>query len=369
MNPMCKEVKIKNMDPKIIQLIAFFGVGLALFIFGLMSTVFKKKGAAKFVVLIAGIGLMVFSVPGIGHIWEWWDLGESSQYFLAASSSTTYVPTGGQPPYIPPTTAACSYDGNTVTFSSVDAYSGSASGGVHAWKRSGSSVVNYVSDAGTASLTPYETITILLGNESDTGYYAEKFNFQVPCAASSELKLNGDSPHTYRNGTLTVRIFNEEGNIVDGNGENETLTAGDTPNLKLEVQGQYQRGFPHGFLLVVEYNKSSFDNIVPSFNEFSIGPAVTVPTVHTISSTGRTAKAYELPAMISNTMWTGTLAVDVGDDTTDTVSDTDDPIIYFYAKDYFIDSDNGNAFAGPSIEDEDNTQTFFHTTSSTLSVD
>lgn len=313
-----------------------------------MSGAKSRKNVTKL-----GIGIAVVGVFAL------WILPVQLAFLNAPVSflTQTTVPSDNAP-----STGVCPagiiVDTTTVTLRAQDKYTSTATGGTHRYRINGAPATT-VSDGSTFSASPGDMLEILWGNETSSSYYGAVSKEVVPCTGTKTF-----STEMYANGTLTFRVFNEEGNIIDTSGENETLAAGDIVNLRTELQGTFQKGFPYGGIVVVEYNKTEIDDVIVQLG----GVATTVPSTYSIAlGTSSATKAYTVPAILSNQLLSGTIVIDADD--SNGVTDAGDPRLTFYPYDYFVNEDTGGSFDGPASVDEDSTATFGHVTAYTISVD
>ena len=304
----------------------------------------------NFGLIIAAIGLIALVVPavsmGIPFLAE-----EVSFGFLAAGVTAD----GVQPTSVGVDGKLCAVEDTTVTLSAEDKYTVATTGGNHRYRVSSDGGVTFapeqiLSDDGTFTASPGNVIEILWNNETDTSAFGILDFMVVPCAGTETF-----AARTVNNGTLTTRIFNEEGNLIGSVGGfiNETLVAGDVVNLDMELQGQFEREFPHGFVLVVEYNKTTIDEVDFILDGVNIQetavPTVFAPTLGAESS----KQAFEVAPSISNVKQIGTIMIDA-DDNTDPQASTSDILFTYYPKDYFVNRDFNGRVDEPAAEDEDN---------------
>jgi hypothetical protein len=322
-------------------------------VFAVVAVVFlankKKKigNANKFVwvVLFGVVATFLFL----------WQSGTLAQFGLAplVGVATQYqntnppLATGGE---------LCAVEDTTVTFTAVDKFSSTAVGGTHRYRvsRDGSwSPALEVADKGTATLSPGDQVEVLWENGSAiVGYFSGVKTESVPCKGTWTV-----SDSLYSNGTVTLEVYNEEGNKIDG-ANNETLSAGDVVTLEAKVKGTYQKGIPYGGVIVVEYNKTAYDDVIIDFG----GNQISVPPFYTATTNYQT-KAYSVPAILSNQILDGKVTIDV-DDAQDPVdlSGADTLNMTFYPYNYYIDENQGGAFMGPAVSDEKDVQAYGHTT-------
>jgi len=335
-------------------------LGVVLVVLGFME-VYKSKKARKtaniFGVILIGTMLVGAFVPGMEWLTNPIDLGEEP--VPAAVGTPTGAPIVG-----------CDVEDTTVTLSALDKYNSNPAGTTHRYSINGVPALT-VSNAGTFTASPGDSLKILWGNETDGSYYGVVSTEVIPCAGTKTFTAN-----LVQNGTLTIEVFNEEGNLIQsaagtGGGENETLSPGDVVTLEAKLKGQYQRGFPYGGVMVAEFNgsgaASEIDDVIIDFG----GSKVSVPTVHTTTfGTNSKRVAYSIPALESNEILIGSIVIDV-DDTLAPGADaaSGDINLTFYANDYFVNENTGGSFDGPSVSDEDDSVTFGEGPSFTINTD
>jgi hypothetical protein len=253
--------------------------------------------------------------------------------------------------------SSCPDTQRTVMFKAQDALSAAAlTGYTHQYRivtKDGieSAAVN-VNDGSTDTLYVGSKLKVLFaGANTTTGqYFAKEVEYLVPCEGSPNAFAQ-----IYRNGTATIQVYNEEGNLIDVS-NNETLATGDVASLDINIKGQSDRAQPNGFVAVIEYNSSDYDKV-----DLSIGGVkekVAIPTFFTVSSTANTAVAYKVPAMIDNNKLSGQLTLDVKSTANPGVATGNGPVIRLYALQYYTDEDAGGAFKGPAVEDQDGAATY-----------
>lgn len=334
---------------------------------GVYSIAKKEKKDKKKVMNILGIVLLAGAV-----FFGSWQYGLLASYGIlpldkVAIPGTNYsfsaAPTGTGG-----TRVITNAEDTTVTWAWVNKYTNAAGGGTHAYRVSSDGGRTYaptktVSNAGTDTLSPGDVVKTLFGNGTDATYFGVVTQETIPTKGTYTIYTEAVA-----NGTLTMRVFNEEGNIIDTLGENETIGAGDTVNLKVELQGPNKAGFPYGGVLIIELNGTEYDeaNTELTFNDLTLRK-VSTPSVHSISQTVNKVITYEVSAIEGTAVHTGNLYLDADDSTNP--GDSNDPILVFRPYDYFINEDNGGAFEGPAVEDEDNTATFDHQTNITINTD
>lgn len=324
----------------------------------------KKKDMRKLLGGIAIAGLLIFGagalIPGTVLTNPIGPIGLEKAFAAAPGVTTSVTPSEVSKTKVGGTCPPGSVEDVTVTLSAVDKYTTTATGGTHRYRINGG-VAETVSDGGTFTASGGDTIEILWENGSaGSNYFSKVDQVTLPCDKGT-VRL---STELVQNGTLTIEVFNEEGNLIDTSGENETIGAGDVVTLTAKLKGTFQRGFPYGGVLVVEYNATAYDDVIAEFG----GSKTNVPDFYTVSNTANIAKAYTVPAILSNEILEGKITIDADD--THNPSDVDDITLKFYPSNYYINEDTGGSFDGPAVEDEDDNQVYpLHVTSYTLSVD
>jgi len=255
-----------------------------------------------------------------------------------------------------------SIEDTTITLSAIDKFTTIAVGGTHRYRINGNPALT-VSDTGTFTASPGDSIEILWANASSLTYFSSVSTEIVPCQGTKTF-----SAELLNNGTVTIEVFNEEGDLIDSVGNNETLGIGDVVTLTMKLKSSYQNGIPYGGVIIVEYNNTEIDDVIVDLG----GTKVSVPNFYSINlgADART-KAYSVPAVLSTEILQGTITIDADDVNNPGVDAIgDDSInITFIPYDYFIDEDVSGAFSGPSAEDEDDLQTFAQTDGYELLID
>lgn len=238
----------------------------------------------------------------------------------------------------------------TVTLAAEDIFSGAATGGTHRFRVNGAPALT-VSDAGTFTASPGDSISILWMDEASNSYYGFAETVVVPCSGTKTF-----SQSLYNNGTLTLQIFNEDGDSITG-GTTETLAAGDVVTLDANIKGTFETGAPYGGIIYANYNASVYDKIILDFG----GEKVSAPSSVLVSpiSTAHAIVAYTIPAILSTDKILGLITIDVDDTINpDGLAATGANItIEFRPYNYFVNQDTGGSFDGPAVEDEDNVAT------------
>jgi hypothetical protein len=309
----------------------------------------------KYFVALVMVGIFAIGAVQLGWT-EQWGL---SPFFGTVVSVTGEGSTGGTSGG---TLDVCDKSTKTtVTLSSVDAYTDAPAGTTHRYRLNGAPALT-VSNAGTLTASPGDSLEVLFGNETDGTYYGSKKVVAIPCTGSYTV-----SDKLYRNGTVTIKVYNTDSNLITetGGAQNQSLTAGDVKTLKATIEGTFERGLPYGGVLVVESNKTSMDDVIVSLG----GQETTVPTLHSVTFGGEgQRRAFTIPPILSTQMLEGTITLDV-DDTNSPGEVIGDAVkLTLYANDLYIDEAKGGVIVGPAPEDEDQKQTFLQTTLYTLGV-
>lgn len=304
---------------------------------------------------VLGLGRNTFATVSVGLalLLGAWQLGYLNTWGLNPLAVTTTTTT-----VLAPQISGCAVEDTTVTLSAIDAATAAPSGGAHAYRVNGNPIVE-LANAGTFTASPGDSIEVLFMNESSGSYFGEKKTEIVPCSGTQTI-----SGKVWQNGSVTIQAFNEEGDVITNTGiANETVAAGDVVTLKLEVKGTYQRGFPHGGIMVAEYDTSAFDQVIVDLG----GGSASVPVSYVPIRNNNRTIAYGVPALLSNQILEGKVTLDTHN--SNNPGADDDISLVFYSNDYFVNGDTGGTFDGPAVEDEDNALNLAHRTAYTLGVD
>lgn len=312
-------------------------VAILLFI-GVARKMFKDKGTRKNVnllaiglVVIIGIGILV---PGANFLINPINLGGGD--VPLAVTPTQLTPSG-----------ICAVEDTTITLSSTDMFTSGSAGTTHRYRINGAPALT-LANTGSFTASPYDRLEILWGNETDTNYFGFAETVTVPCSGTKTFSTE----LVQQPGNVTISVFNEEGLLISATANNESLDAGDVVTLEAKLKGQFNRGLPYGGIIIVEYNKTAFDDVIVDFG----GTKVPVPSIYTITKgTVSETKAYSIPAFLSNEILIGSVVIDV---TGMDVASGEEIILQWRANDYFINEDTGGSFDGPAVQDEDDAVTF-----------
>lgn len=320
----------------------------------------KKAKPRKKVFWVSGI---VFAIALIGMLGGWAYFQQD--YTQAFSGLQTFTIGAGTGQVVVDTTS-CNKEDTTITLGSVNAITQAGVGGQHSYKVN-NGFLQRVSDLGTDTVSPGDTLTVLWGNASGS-FYSAVGEYTVPCAGTYTPLDNGAPVKLWANDTgFAVEIFNEEGNLIDDVGENETLGAGDVVALNSNLKGTFQTGLPYGLVIVVDYNGTTIDNVFADYG----GSETEVPTADSVTATDSERRAFTIPAITSTSIApgkiSGVLTIDA-DDSNNPGVDGSDIAIRIYPLNYFVNEDEGSAFQ-LGVEDEDNALTGLAVYTDTLQVD
>lgn len=260
----------------------------------------------------------------------------------------------------PGTTLPCAVEDTTVTLSASDKYVDTATGGTHKYRINGNPALT-VSNAGTFTASPGDQLQIMWFNGSKTSYFSKIETLTIPCKGtySASTKLSN-------NGTLTTRIWNSNGVLIDGS-INQSLGAGDLKSLKMELEGTYQKDYPNGAVIVLESNKTDMDDVILTQNGVELASA-TIPQSYSITYGAEAqTRVYLIPEVISSTIYTYSVTLDT-DDTNAPGVDGSDVLITYYGKNVYTNEKTGGSFEGPAVDDEYNALTRTGTQTATLHV-
>lgn len=343
------------MDTKISYGIALV---IALAIITVFTVLGSKEKKRRFMFGWIGIVLIVvsligaFTVPALGTTIQ---IGGPASP-LAGGVQTTKTCPDGSVILVTQTcpsggTTICAVEDTTVTLSAQDKYTSVASGGNHRYRIDGSPAKT-VADAGTLTASPTDIMNLLWVNESKTGYFASPQVVTVTCKGTETF-----STLVSKNGTLSIKVLDQDAGDLISDSNAETLAAGDVVDLKMTLQGDYKNDFPYGFVAVIELNKTAMDSVILLKDGIELQKA-SVPQADAPSLAGASTQrlAYIVPEVISNKEYTYTVHLDA-DDAVNPESASGNVTVKFYPRTYYIDDKNGGIYAGPAAEDEENVVT------------
>ena len=328
-------------------------VGVALLVGGALTSKSNTRKKLFMVAFLVGGGALILTylmpiAPFTGQI------------NFGVGQPLTLTPEGN---VVPVSSAVCppgSVEDITATFLATDFFTGSATGGSHAYKRwLGSSwgPITSLADAGTATLSAGDKLQVLFGNASTSAnYYGSLKEFTLPCGAGTYTATD----KLYGNSSRTVTVFNEEKNSV-GINQAEAIASGDVVTLDVEIKSVFQKGEPYGGVIVAEFNTSTYDDVIINLG----GVKVDTPDVYR-TQTGNTTRTYSIAPFTGTDKLVGSITLDAKSiEPTATVGNV---TLTYYPNSFFIDEDAGSNFAGPSPDDEDAVATRLDVTTFVLSV-
>lgn len=237
-----------------------------------------------------------------------------------------------------------SADDTTVTLSGRNKYTAVPTGGTHAYRIDGG-IVKTVSDAGTFTTSPGQSIQIMWGNGSSGGnYFSDIQTVVIPCRGTADYTRD-----LVQNGTITIDIYNRDGDKMNSASANQSISQGQEFTLDLRLTAPNDAGFPYGGIVVIEVNDTSIDDV-----EVTGGSKVSTPSFYKIQNTEATTRTYEIGALENNAELDTGLVV-TADSSIDPQGDLA-TLVTFYPYNVYIDEEKGGAFVGPSAEDEKSTQ-------------
>ncbi len=332
-------------------------------ILGITGALIKTSGTRKKVLWIGGIigvvgiiGIFAFPTAFITY-----NAGTGLSFFAVTGGTGSGEIDLGNTGTVIDVTGCSTTDSQTITLSATDKYTSVATGGSHRYKINGAPALT-VSDAGTFTAYVGNNIEVLWMNASLTSYFSNPESFKVTC--------NG--PRTFyttlaNNGTLTSSLKDNLGIAMTG-GVNQTLGAGDVKDVQITLSGQYQKEFPNGFVGVIDYNKTTIDDVILNKDGINFASAIVPQTYSITYSSESNTKAYEIPAVLSNADLVFKVTLDADDTINPTVSGSD-VILTLFPKNYFINEKNGGSFDGPSAQDENNAVTRTGSIAITINID
>jgi hypothetical protein len=272
----------------------------------------------------------------------------------------------------------------TVTLSASDAYDSSiAILGNHRYRTKSPNSNTFgawlqLADGSSATTGSTDTIQIVWGDGNQSAgvirAFADISTYSLSGSGAVTLTPGQAGASIYRNGTVNLKVFNEEGNLISGTGgttgnENESIAAGDTPTLNFQVVGQFKRAAaPHGAVLIVQYNQSQYDDFEVRLDGQRLTKAAR-PDFYTVRAANFNTKTFNVPPIVSSGTHSGSITIDV-DDTNSvatTVGAEFDIIVDFYPKELFRNTETDKYQLG--IEDQNGAALNMAPTRVTIQVD
>ena len=314
-------------------------IGLA-FAFSRHSTI---NGRSKWIFalpLIAGASFLVL-----------WQMGTLATWGLGLSPLASGIPGEDGIILTPPPSSQYLREDTTVTLSGKDLFTGAPAGGNHRYSINGNPALT-VADAGTFTASPGDVLDILYGNASTTGEFSVVAREVVPDKGTVTF-----STLMVDNGTITTTFRNDVGDRITATGVNQTIGANDLRTVDAKLTVTSETAFQHGLAIIVDYNDTAFDNVKlhQGGAEFQI---TTVPNTYTaLWGVNGGTKGYVIPGIFKG----GTdlvFKVDLDSGAMNpTITNLANVTLAYFPMNYYINDDQGGAFAGPSHLDEDNVLT------------
>ncbi len=321
-------------------------------IVGISSYLYNERKNRK-ISFVTGLGFLVLAlIMGL--------VSPNYIYSTDAGGFTNLAVTTPEVPTVPGVIPGCSVDSTTITLSATDKYNASATGGTHAYRINGAPVKT-VSDTGTFTASPNDKIDVLFFNaDTDGAYFSEVKSFTVPCSGTKNLFTS-----LVANGTLTMDLFNRDGDLMNSGVANQSMVAGQTYTLNLRLSAPNNAGFPHGGVIVAEFNNTELKDVVIQ-TKSGASLKASNPNFFTVSSTDNVFRTYTVPALEDN----AELELSVVVESSASVDPAGDDItLTFYPSNPYIDGRDGGAFKDASVEDEDDARTYDGSSSLTAYID
>jgi hypothetical protein len=323
-----------------------FGLLGVILLFSMAMTKASKSDLKKF----KGVSAIVLLIVG-GFLFAWQMNAFGSIGLAPLSAGGVQViennPTIG-------TDALCGSISTSVTLSALDYYTGLATGGTHAYKVNGGPIKE-LANAGTFTASPNDRLEILWNNGSATnGYFSEISNEVVPCKSTDAI-----SNQLYKNGTVTISVWNTDGDKINGVLVNQSLVAGDVKDIPVKLESTFQKAQPYGGTVLCTYNASNYDDCL-----FTGLTQVDVPSVYSAVSLFK-AKAFAVPSLLSNGEINSKLHIVVKSSTDPLAVNSSALVLNYYPNNNFVKT---GAFQLPSTQDSNDAQTIAYSSTGMVYV-
>lgn len=283
-----------------------------------------KKGIAS-IWLIAIVGLVI-----VGISFGWFSgIGDA---LSATPSDDTVAPVG----YVP------DVEDTTVTFKSFDIENkGTGTGEVHTiWVND--QYFGTVADGGTATLSPFDKIMVLFGNNSESvsGFYPEMIKFDVPNRGTFVATgFQKDKNST----VVSATYLNSDDESLNAAGDAQAVSSGgeETGILKLQASSEDFYGDEY-VIVVLEGTQTVYEDII-----IEGASEATIPAKHSEAS-GNKAFAYKVANMVGSkrTSYDVTVKAKDGQDPTTAHNLT----VTLYDSSLYVDAETNLVVRG--VEDE-----------------
>jgi len=217
---------------------------------------------------------------------------------------------------------------------------------------------------GSFEVTFGDDLSVLWGQANKSSYYRDIGTYTIDKCGLNTIQSNNalESGQTglIANTSITLQCFNEEGNLIDTSGENETIGTGDSVSLACEIRGTSEKGFPHGGVIVAEMNKTAYDEGKFALTGEAISGDGVVPNSHSIRAATDSEKAFNVIPQIGPGVIRFTASIqaetDKDPDEKEAIgNNAADITLSLYANDAYYDTETGKFAIG--VEDQDNVLT------------
>lgn len=235
-----------------------------------------NKGGA-YIAWIAGIVLGIYLLNQAGIL----NLG-----------ATTAQPLAPSKPGVTPGELPCPY-APTIALGANDKYTtGQINWGNWKYKLNGGTTTT---DAdGSFEVAKGSDLEVLVADGNSSTFYRAIWKPSIDvCGLNSK---SYDEVIKFTN--YEVTCYNENGDAMNGTGANNlSIGTGGSRNVKCELTGVSKKGMPYGGVMVLELNKTTYDEeeTVVSWEGAELA-SVGTPGAYTIGATSATTKSFSVPA-------------------------------------------------------------------------
>ncbi len=215
----------------------------------------------------------------------------------------------------PTKTSDCTFYSPSNKFVSTDKYDETSRGVNARYRIVGSTEWKTTFAGATFNLNPGTTIEYYTGVDNTSSYGSWGFA-TIPCLPYPEIVVK--HAQTDSTPSISVIVWNPDGTVSSATNL-ATLNSGDVKNYKVELQSPYKSAYGspwtntnYGNLLTCHYNTTSVDALTATDLNGKTFKTGNVPVVWNTTA-GFTQKAYQLPALDSNTPYQFLISVDADD--------------------------------------------------------
>lgn len=246
-----------------------------------------------------------------------------------------------------------------MTISTPDVYGGAAVTSKNLVREQGTATFSEVAGAATFSADPgdvYEIVAGIGASDDEDEPFGPKVAYTVPCKSNPTVSIPVVDDGV--EGGVTVRFWDPEDGTTISASAPVDIDNGDLFNIKTEMQGTFETDYGNrycdkGNVLVIKYNNTEFASWSATDLSGAKFPTADVPGLDTNAASGYTEKAFQLPVLKSNELFTFYLVADATGSGQEPDGVNGNTTISLYDVNWFENNDLGTPTVMCGVEDED----------------